>query len=942
MPRTRQTSFSGGVISPALHGQTDLAKYTTAVACAYNLIVKPEGGLVNRPGLHFAQQVKDSSAVGARLVPFQYNVEQQYALEFGDQYMRVIRNGSYVYEAADTITGATQADPVVLTVTNSYSNGDEVFVSGIAGMTELNNRSFLVANVTGTTVELQDLEGNDIDGSAYTAYSSGGTSERVYELTTPYAIADLQTDPTDPEKPGIKFTQSADTMTITHRSYVTRDLTRSDHDNWTLTESSFEPDQATPTNVSITVNTTGSETVQYLVTAFNEESGEESLAGRSDTTYTITGVTQANPAVVTVSGSPIADAGDEIEIDGVVGMIELNDRRFIVDGVSGSDITLRDEDSTGYTAYSSAGTVHMTYDEVTNSATSADNTISWTAAADADKYNIYKRTVGVFGYIGTTQGTTFTDDNIDEDQTDGNPKFRNPFIGTGNYPQTVTFFEQRKSFAGSTNKPQTMYLSQSAAFDNFTFSSPRKDSDAITRTLNARQQNEIRHLVPMYDLIVMTAGAEWVVSAGTGEVITPTSVIAKPQSYYGSSHVQPVIVGNSALFVLRQGKGVRDFGFLANESGNLAYRSQNRTILVPHLFEQARIVEMSFSADPVNVVWVVLDSGKFASLTYLPEQDIWGWCEHETRGDVESVCSIEESDGPTTYFLVKRVINGVTKRFIEYMKTREFDENEDAFFVDSGLTLDSPISISGFTNADPCVVTTATSHGLSNGDTVDIAGVRVTPDPDATDATVDDENLAPYKYDEINKNGWKVANVTSTTFELQDSDATDVDATSWRVYEEGGEVRAAVTTVSGLWHLAGASATSLANADVQAGLTVSSGGQVTLQDAASRVHVGLSYYSEMESLDIDFSTQDGTTESKKRRIPRCYFKVVRTRGLKAGPSRDKLTQMKSNILGFTTGTLGMSIRPTWNRSGRVVIRQDHPLPMEVIGLFTRPEVEGDT
>ena len=73
-------------------------------------------------------------------------------------------------------------------------------------------------------------------------------------------------------------------------------------------------------------------------------------------TETITGATQANPVVITVTATKLR-VGDWIYITGVLGMTEINDRRFKVSIQNTNDVALEGEDGTGHTAYSSAGTV---------------------------------------------------------------------------------------------------------------------------------------------------------------------------------------------------------------------------------------------------------------------------------------------------------------------------------------------------------------------------------------------------------------------------------------------------------------------------------------------------------------------------------------------------------------------------------------------------------
>ena len=220
------SSFAAGEISPRLEGRTNIEKYQQGLSDLTNMVVMPHGGVTRRPGTEFLGEVADSS-VKSRLIPFQFKTADTYILEFGEQTMRVYRNGLQVLNATDkTITGATQASPGVITsASHGFSNGDEVYIDSVVGMTELNGRNYLIANATTNTFTLQDLFGNNIDTTGFTAYTSGGTATEIYEIATPYSEADLF---------DLRFAQSADTMYIVHPSYAVRTLTRTDHNAWTF------------------------------------------------------------------------------------------------------------------------------------------------------------------------------------------------------------------------------------------------------------------------------------------------------------------------------------------------------------------------------------------------------------------------------------------------------------------------------------------------------------------------------------------------------------------------------------------------------------------------------------------------------------------------------------------------------------------------------------
>ena len=209
-----------------MEGRVTLETYREGLADMTNLLVMPQGGVTRRPGTEYLGEIKNS-AQSARLIPFQFKTTDTYILEFGDQVMRVFRNGLQVIDATDkTITGVTQADPGVITSnSHGFSNGDEIYIDSVAGMTELNGRNYRVANATTNTFTLTNLFGDAIDTTDFTAYTSGGTATEIYNIATPYAVADL---------PALRFVQSADTMFIVHPSYAIRTLTRSADNNWTF------------------------------------------------------------------------------------------------------------------------------------------------------------------------------------------------------------------------------------------------------------------------------------------------------------------------------------------------------------------------------------------------------------------------------------------------------------------------------------------------------------------------------------------------------------------------------------------------------------------------------------------------------------------------------------------------------------------------------------
>lgn len=227
-----QNNFNSGEFSGLMLGRVDFERYKTALRVCTNQLAFLQGGITRRPGFHFCDEVKDSTKA-TRIVKFKFSTVSAFALEFGDQYIRFKKNRAPIHDLTLTITAATQANPVVITYTGTDpSNGDHLDISGVVGMTELNSRRFKVANVNAgaNTLELQTVDGANVDGTSFTAWSSGGIAERVYTLTSTYLEADLFQ---------LKFRQSADVLYIWHPDYPERKLSRLTDSSWTLTSTTF-------------------------------------------------------------------------------------------------------------------------------------------------------------------------------------------------------------------------------------------------------------------------------------------------------------------------------------------------------------------------------------------------------------------------------------------------------------------------------------------------------------------------------------------------------------------------------------------------------------------------------------------------------------------------------------------------------------------------------
>lgn len=310
----------------------------------------------------------------------------------------------------------------------------------------------------------------------------------------------------------------------------------------------------------------------------------------------------------------------------------------------------------------------------------AYNTLTWGGVSGAVKYKVYKKSCGVFGFIGATRETTFRDELIAPNTAKVPPEYNSVFSSNNNYPRTVTYFEQRRCFAGTKNSPQTLWMTKTGTESNMSMPVVTADADAIEVRVATRSANTILHLVPLSSLVLLTSTSELLCTATN---VTQNNISIKPQSYVGASDVQPVIVNNIMLYVSSRGNHIREMGYNWQANGMV---TGDLSLRAPHLFDGKKIIDLAFSASPYPIAWAVSASGELLGLTYIPEESIGGWHVHETDGKFKSCAVVAENGDDRLYVIVERTVNGLKRQYIECMANMFFDKQEDAFFVDSGLT----------------------------------------------------------------------------------------------------------------------------------------------------------------------------------------------------------------------------------------------------------------
>ena len=864
MPELTQSAFTSGELDPSLHRRLELAKFDSGATKIENFFVHTHGGVSNRPGFEFVAEVKDSSAV-TRLIPFEFNTEQTYIIEVGNLYMRFIKDGAQITESNKTITGATQANPVVITSSShGYSNGDEIYITGVVGMTSLNGGRFTIANKTTNTFELAG-----IDGTGFSSYTSGGVCNRIFEIATPYPTADI---------PNLKFTQSADTMTICHTSHAPRNLTRTGHTAWTLSTITFGATTSAPGSISATATGSGSTSWEYTVTAVDENTAAESVAGTPNSA--------TNAAALT---------------------------------------------------------------------TTAFNTITWAAVTGAASYNVYIKKGGIFQFIGTADALTFKDDGIAPDPDVSPPQNKTIFNTTNEFPATTAYYKQRQVYAQTNNNPQNIFLSVIGDFPNFNTSLPLKDDDAITYRLVCRQVNEIRHLVPLDDLIILTSGGEWIGVGDDSGVVSPLTFNVTIEEYTGASDRNPpIIVNNSVVFVEARGESVRDLGYKLDVDG---YTGNDLTILVRHLFEGFTISEWTFAKVPYSIIWAVRNDGMLLGLTYNREQEVFAWHRHVLGGNfgectitvtdfaniaVGTTLALKKSDGTTVTFTSEAVSGSAPDETLGFRPNTNNNTTADNIFTAINAHADFVVE-NPAANVVTIRETLKTGSGLLTIVSSDTTRLATT---DQAPSVVESVSSTPETFD-ANEDGVYVIvkrTIGGTTKRYIERLKKRIFATKEdSFFVDSGLTydSTPVSTITGLDHLEGQTVSILADGNILPRQKVSNGSVSLGSLTFSKVHVGLPITAtiEMLPLDVVLSSARETSVSRQKNATEMTLFLEDTTGLQVGKDVDNLV----NIAARQFETFGspaelksdeicIKIGPEWKFRKRPVITQSQPVPAKVLGV----------
>ena len=491
--------------------------------------------------------------------------------------------------------------------------------------------------------------------------------------------------------------------------------------------------------------------------------------------------------------------------------------------------------------------------------------------------------------------------------------------GRYGYPSEIEFYADRLWLAGSKSEPQRIDGSCIGDYTNFGRSSPIIDSDAVSFTINTRQVNKIMDLVPLDSLLVLTTGGEFLMTGGQDNVVTPSTINIKPQSYYGTGEVQSRTLGESAVFIQRQGNKIRNLGYQFEKDG---FRGDEISVWADHLVEGHAIKRMDFAPAPWPVLWFVRDDGTLVGCSYMPEQEVVGWHRHDTDGKVLDVCCLPGDQDTEVYLLVERIIGGVAQQYIEQAAPSLYDDPRDYFYVDCGLTYDGRnttgttltlSSAGGWTEDDELTITA--DAAIFAGPTDEGDGFAITLGADSVRVVITDYTASTHV---------KARSIGTVPTALR-----GVALTGW-VFQRD--------SIGGLDHLEGKAVVGLSDGGVF-GETIVTGGKITLAQPGGVVQVGLPYTGHIETLEVNAAGGE-SMRGKNKLTYQVELQVRQTVGVKVGTSLDLLDEIPQRefedygtAVAQTTGVLRKNISAGWSQEGgHVHVISDVPMPMEILAI----------
>lgn len=919
-----QYSFNSGELSPKVYARGDFERYMKGVKTATNCYIQPHGPIARRSGSKYIGEVK-TSANTTRLLPFIFDNEgDAILLEFGNNYIRFYKNGAVLgapYEVTTTYTSA-QVDGI------SYVQyGNSIYLA------HPSHEPAVLTRITDTNWELNDLvlsppptyEDGVSPATTITPAATTGTSVNFTAGASTFVSGDIGRQIQHSEGNGIAVIRSLTSATVAVCDIVedfpsTSAIASGD---WKLDLSpigSIEPSGSAAGSV-ITLTGRKTDLPEILngdflnsAASWQNISAGTGSAGWNSTNRTLelqgAGVGNEGIAEQPVTGNWTGNFTLKFDNAATV-TYNIGTSSGATDVATGSK-TAAIGNTVTFTLNNNQDTIYIGF-ETTLASVEIDNvelsaTYDMFRSGDVDKYVLLNGgVVKIITYTDATSVDAVVEKGLNNSDETFNFTLEAPtWTSTRGYPSSVSIFQERLVLAGTTAEPTGVWMSETGIFGGF--GAGPDDEDSIQITLAS---SSIKWLAANRDLIVGTSTSEIaLLGASSGSAISPSSIRQIPRTFYGSESQEPVSIGQEIIFIQAMRRKIRTMSYDFASDG---YKGDDILFVAEHITENG-IKEMDYTDQPDSVIYAVDNDGDLIVGAYQRDQNVIGWTKYTTDGSYESIATIPNGAEDEIYVIVNRTIDGATARYIERFTFQEGDSQLDGF-SDSYLTYSDPKAIYAISKADPGVVTTTSAHGFSNGDKIKI--------------------VAAGGMTEVNLNTYVVANVTSTTFELNDEYGANIDTTGFTDYTSGGNVHKLVTTVSGLSHLEGETVEIKADGAVHANKVVTSGA-VTLDTDSYNVTVGLPYTTTIETLNLQFNTGEGIMQGQAQRRARTIVRVYNStlpilNDTNFIPSRDGADLMDQSVPLYT-GDLEYSAT-TWTTTGIVKFTVSEPLPFILQGIF---------
>lgn len=886
-----QTAFTSGEISPVLDGRADTPEYQHSLRTVTNATVIAYGPVRRRNGSKYIAVAK-SSSVPFRLLRFQFSQDVAYILELGNLYIRFYTNEAQVLSGGSPYEIVSPYTTAQLNDIQIKQKGNQIFtVHPDVSPRTLTLNSDLTWSIKVTEFSPEPTyEAGYTPGGSITLTPShvSGVDRTLTASSAVFLTGDIGRQLLNKTSGG---TGRAVITSLTSSSVAVCDIVEDFTNTSAIAGGSWTIDLSPVIELSFDGSSQGA-----IVNI-----RPEFLSGTLGPVHNLSGITGADPGVVTTTDSHNFVTGDSVVIKDVIGMSTLNSKIYTVGNVTQYTFQLFGEDTSGYPAYSSGGIVRKRY---------AGLSCPAFRSADVGKY--IKANGGVLEIISVNTSTTVDAlilKSLNAITNTSSWSLEIPtWTSTRGYPRSIGLFNQRLIYGGTTTQNQTIWISEAGLYTSFGTGPDTEDS--IEVDLDSNEVNQINWMAESRDLIIGTSGGEFTLTPGTTSVI-PT---VYPRTYYGSRKQQVATVGEEVVFIQGAGTKVRTFRYDFNVD---SYTGEDLTFLSEHIAVNG-IKEIAYAQEPYSIIYAVTNAGELLSGTYDRSKRVIGWTKHITDGYYESVQTITKGSEDQVWVAVKRTINGTTKRYIEVFITGS-GEDDIHGFSDSYLTFSVPKTITNITNANPAVVT-STSHGFSNGDHVIIKNL-VDPYELSLDSNKD-------LITSLNDTSYEIAGVATHTFQL-----VGLNTSNFNSYGTGGEAFKKISSLSGLSHLEGKLVQIKTDGAAHPDKTVSSGA-ITLDWSAGEVTVGLPYRTTIVTNSAEFDTGLGSMQGQRVRwsnpILRVYKSVKPIINTTYIPARNTAELLGVKIPLFT-GTV--SYGPlTWDDTSRITITLEDPLPLTLIAI----------